>query len=149
MSATNVCNNKQAILKVTWHTNILGTVQGSGYDCRKEKGDGDINRVEGSTNGVWNKVSEHVAWIRKTAEDLGEIFCDDQNGEESDKVDDEEVNGRGSEEKKSDKDSEEKKSEKDDEKKGDNDSEEKKNEKDTEEKKSDKESEEKKSDKED
>ena len=55
--------------------------------------------MEGSTNGVWNKVSEHVAWIRKTAEDLGEIFCDDQNGEESDKVDDEEVNGNGSEEK--------------------------------------------------
>ena len=136
--------------KVTCHKNILGTVQGSGYDCRKEKGDGDINRVEGSTNGVWNKVSEHVAWIRKTAENLGEIFCDDQNGEESDKVDDEEVNGRGSEEKKSEKDSEEKKSGKeDDEKKSDNESEEKNNDKDSKEKKSEKESEEKKSDKDD
>ena len=136
--------------KVTCHKNILGTVQGSGYDCRKEKGDGDINRVEGSTNGVWNKVSEHVAWIRKTAEDLGEIFCDDQNGEESDKADDEEVNGKDSQENKSDKNSEDKKSEEeDDEKKSDSDSEEKKDDKDSAEKKIEKESEEKKSDKED
>ena len=128
--------------------NILGTVQGSGYDCRKEKGDGDINRVEGSTNGVWNKVSEHVAWIRKTAEDLGEIFCDDQNGEESDKAE-EEVNGKDSQENKSDKDSEEKKSEKEDDEKKSGSGSEGKDDKDSEEKKIETESEEKKSDKED
>ena len=48
---------------------IIGTVMGEGYDC--------INDVktesEGSTNGLWNKVSAWVDWIRKEMEEMGEM----------------------------------------------------------------------------
>ena len=50
---------------------LIGTVQGGGYDCRRDK----VNSFEGSTNGVWNKVSAHMEWIQETMESLGEHVC--------------------------------------------------------------------------
>ena len=54
----------------------LGTVQGSGYDCRKHAHEADVRLVEGSTNGLWSGVSYHVPWIRQTAAQMGEVICD-------------------------------------------------------------------------
>merc|ERR1719222_1041483 len=34
-------------------------VHGSGLDCRT----GKVNNFEGSTDGIWNKVSAHTSWI--------------------------------------------------------------------------------------
>ena len=48
-----------------------GTVTGYGYDCRKDS----VKKIEGSDNGLWNKVSYHVTWIRQTAEEMGERLC--------------------------------------------------------------------------
>ena len=50
---------------------LIGTVQGAGYNCRKDS----MGMFEGSTNGVWNKVTAHMKWIRKTMEGLGETVC--------------------------------------------------------------------------
>ena len=47
---------------------LIGTVQGSGYDCREDT----VSAFEGSTNGVWNKVSAHMEWIKKIMEEMGE-----------------------------------------------------------------------------
>ena len=54
---------------------LIGTVQGNGFDCV----DGTVTEFEGSPNGVWNKVSAHMEWIRKTMEDLGETGCGIKN----------------------------------------------------------------------
>ena len=40
-----------------------------GYDCSQDK---VTAAVEGSRNNLWNKVSYHVPWIRKTAKKMGE-----------------------------------------------------------------------------
>jgi len=50
---------------------LIGTVNGAGYDCRKDV----RHEIEGSDNGVWNKVSYHVDWIKQTAQELGETLC--------------------------------------------------------------------------
>ena len=50
---------------------LIGTVNGGGYDCRTDR----KAEIDGSDNGVWNKVSYHVDWIKKTAQELGEILC--------------------------------------------------------------------------
>ena len=50
---------------------LIGTVQGSGYDCNTNT----VHKFEGSTNGVWNKVSAHMKWIQGTMEELGEETC--------------------------------------------------------------------------
>ena len=50
---------------------ILGTVYGVGYDCRT---DSEIT-FEGDNNGIWNKVSYHVPWLRRAAARLGEELC--------------------------------------------------------------------------
>ena len=50
---------------------LKGTVNGAGYDCRKDV----RHEIEGSDNGVWNKVSYHVDWIKQTAQELGETLC--------------------------------------------------------------------------
>ena len=50
---------------------LIGTVQGHGYDCIED----DVNTFEGSTNGVWNKVTAHMEWIQNTMEELGEKVC--------------------------------------------------------------------------
>lgn len=51
--------------------NIVGTVYGGGYNCRT-----DTAKVfEGVSEGLWNKVSYHVPWIRQTAASLGEDLC--------------------------------------------------------------------------
>ena len=52
-------------------TSSQGTVNGGGYDCKKDKS----NSFEGSYNGIWNKVSHHVEWIKTTALELGDSFC--------------------------------------------------------------------------
>ena len=48
-----------------------GTVTGFGYDCRND----NVKNVEDSDNGLWNKVSHHINWIRQTAEEMGEELC--------------------------------------------------------------------------
>ena len=45
---------------------LIGTVQGIGYDCSTDK----VRKFEGSDNGVWNKVSFHVDWIKRTMREL-------------------------------------------------------------------------------
>jgi len=50
---------------------LIGTVFGFGYNCKKDT----VAEVEGSTNGLWNKVSFHVSWIREIAEEMGEELC--------------------------------------------------------------------------
>ena len=50
---------------------LIGTVQGRGYDCRTDK----INKIEGSTDGFWNQVSQWVPWIRALMSQHGEIQC--------------------------------------------------------------------------
>ena len=53
---------------------IIGTVMGSGYSCK----DDTVNESEGSTNGLWNKVSVWVDWINKVMKEMGEKGCKDQ-----------------------------------------------------------------------
>ena len=50
---------------------IIGTVNGNGYDFRTNQ----VHKFEGSTNGLWNKVSFHMEWIQDTMEDMGETVC--------------------------------------------------------------------------
>merc|ERR1712215_54804 len=50
---------------------LIGTVQGSGYNCKTDR----YITVEGSSNGLWNKVSNWVDWIRGVMEDLNEPVC--------------------------------------------------------------------------
>jgi len=55
---------------------LIGTVQGEGYNCRT----GGVGSFEGSDNGVWNKVSAHMEWIKDTMEGLGEKICKADSG---------------------------------------------------------------------
>ena len=50
---------------------LIGTVQGGGYNC----GHDTVGTFEESTNGVWNKVSAHMDWIKRTLDELGEKVC--------------------------------------------------------------------------
>ena len=50
---------------------LIGTVFGGGYDCKKDV----VNAWEGSRNGLWNKVSAHMNWIKRTMHELGEEIC--------------------------------------------------------------------------
>ena len=59
--------------KTTMKWTLLGTVSGSGYDCKHDT----VSTVEESTNGLWNKVASHTSWIEKTMEKLGEKLCRD------------------------------------------------------------------------
>ena len=57
--------------KTTQSFVLIGTVNGGGYDCRTDL----VDTFEESTNGVWNKVSAHMDWIKKTMDELGETSC--------------------------------------------------------------------------
>ena len=50
---------------------LIGTLQGSGYDCRSDR----VVPFLGSTNGLWNQVSVWVDWIKKEMGKLGEKGC--------------------------------------------------------------------------
>ena len=50
---------------------IIGTLQGSGYDCRTDS----VLKFEGSKNGLWNQVSVWVDWIKKEMGKMGEKGC--------------------------------------------------------------------------
>ena len=52
---------------------LIGTVSGDGYDCRTDR----VSTVEGSNNGLWNKVASHMKWVEKTMANLGEPLCRD------------------------------------------------------------------------
>jgi len=58
---------------------LIGTVQGSGFNCIT----GHYTMFEGSDNGVWNKVSAHSDWIKKAMKD------EHQNGHNSSDVSEE------------------------------------------------------------
>ena len=45
---------------------LIGTLYGSGYDCKRDS----VLKFEGSDDGLWNKVSVHVNWIKKTVREL-------------------------------------------------------------------------------
>jgi len=47
---------------------IVGTVSGTGYSCIKDR----VAKVEGSDNGLWNKVSVWVDWITNIMKTLHE-----------------------------------------------------------------------------
>ena len=49
----------------------LGTVQGHGYDCVRD----EVNMVEDTSDGIWNKVSSHVPWILKIIQKYEEELC--------------------------------------------------------------------------
>ena len=55
--------------KGTWI--LIGTVQGTGYDCRTDS----VGLFEGSPDGVWNKVSHWVNWLRTKMDEYGETAC--------------------------------------------------------------------------
>jgi len=57
--------------KTTFRYVLIGTVHGGGYDCRYDT----VSNFEGSDNGLWNKVSAHMEWIKDTMEELGETIC--------------------------------------------------------------------------
>ena len=51
---------------------LIGTVFGNGYDCAQNK----LHRYEGSRDGLWNKVSKWVNWIKtELTYNLGEEIC--------------------------------------------------------------------------
>jgi len=50
---------------------LIGTVNGNGYDCRT----GSFNTFEEQTDGMWNKVSEHMEWIKKTMTEFEQPIC--------------------------------------------------------------------------
>jgi len=50
---------------------LIGTVNGNGYDCRTD----GTGYFEDSTDGIWNKVSAHMKWIKDTMGTLGETVC--------------------------------------------------------------------------
>ena len=50
---------------------LIGTVQGSGYDCRTNT----VATFENSEDGLWNKVSHWVDWIKGEMQKLGEESC--------------------------------------------------------------------------
>ena len=62
--------------KTTSRYVLIGTVIGNGYDCTRDF----VSTYEGSTNGLWNKVSAHMKWIQETMEGLGEKICKASSG---------------------------------------------------------------------
>ena len=62
--------------KTTSRYVLIGTVHGGGYDCRNDR----VTKFEGSDNGLWNKVSAHMEWIKDTMEGLGETICKADSG---------------------------------------------------------------------
>ena len=50
---------------------VIGTVQGIGYDCRTD----NVSKFEDSTDGIWNKVSFWVNWIRGKLAEYDEPSC--------------------------------------------------------------------------
>jgi len=59
--------------KKTKRWTLIGTVMGQGYDCTHNV----VDTLEGSNNGVWNKVSSHSKWLKKTMKKLKEPICRD------------------------------------------------------------------------
>ena len=45
---------------------IIGTVFGGGYDCRRDK----IQTFEGSTDGMWSGVSVQLDWIKSVMSEI-------------------------------------------------------------------------------
>merc|ERR1719489_644738 len=60
---------------------VIGTVYGSGYNCKT----GQVSEFEGEKVGVWNKVSAQTDWIMKQ---LGDDADDDDDDDEDDDDDD-------------------------------------------------------------
>merc|ERR1712142_112402 len=50
---------------------LIGTVFGQGFNCKT----GGVGRFEGTTDGIWNKVSAHMQWIERNMNQLGELVC--------------------------------------------------------------------------
>ena len=49
----------------------LGTVYGGGFEC----GTGKVNKFEGSTDGIWNKVPKIFNLICGIFGNLGDLVC--------------------------------------------------------------------------
>ena len=54
---------------------VIGTLYGGGYDCGNER----VYSHEGSKNGLWNKVSIRVDYIKEVMKDMGETLCEKSN----------------------------------------------------------------------
>ena len=50
---------------------IIGTVIGGGYNCAQN----ETKWFEGSSNGIWNKVSAWMGWIKKQMRELDDDHC--------------------------------------------------------------------------
>jgi len=50
--------------RAKWY--IIGTLHGGGYDCRDGSG--------GDSDGLWNKVSAHIKWIKETIKGQGSDY---------------------------------------------------------------------------
>ena len=53
---------------------LIGTVVGFGYDCTL----GRVSKFENQTDGIWNKVSEHMEWVEKQMKEMDETVCFDK-----------------------------------------------------------------------
>ena len=68
--------------KTTRRYVLIGTLKGQGYSCKYDT----VDTFEGSTNGLWNKVSSHMEWIQDTMEELGEKVCRGTNKKSSEEL---------------------------------------------------------------
>ena len=50
---------------------IIGTLAGGGYSCVRNK----VHFFEGSQNGIWNKVSSWIGWIKEEMNRYQEEQC--------------------------------------------------------------------------
>ena len=50
---------------------IIGTVFGLGYDCKTNT----VKKFEGKSDGIWNKVSHWVGWIKEKLAEYDEPTC--------------------------------------------------------------------------
>ena len=62
--------------KTTSRYVLIGTLFAGVYTCMSDQ----IPPNEGVDNGVWNKVSAHMEWIKHTMEGLGEKICKADSG---------------------------------------------------------------------
>ena len=68
--------------KTTRRYVLIGTLKGQGYSCKYDT----VDTFEGSTNGLWNKVSSHMEWIQDTMEELREKVCRGTNKKSSEEL---------------------------------------------------------------
>ena len=62
--------------KTTSRYVLIGIAFANSYACTSD----NVPPNKGEDNGVWNKVSAHMEWIKHTMEGLGEKICKADSG---------------------------------------------------------------------